>query len=197
MRRGRRRCVISHHAVQCTDKGPLDTQPPPEKLDECTRRYLASQACKTSIPIQAVRVTIAHHCSKPCDISATPRYLSFGVRSWPLGPAMIAFRTASILCKPSTESSHVRTRGPTLLLTAHFASALVSSFLPGCARLAAPSKRTFLCLCPSHGHSPLVGGGSQYALLPCVSPRASGMVASAPGDQLSPSCGRTPSSHET
>ena len=83
MRRGTRRCVISHHAVKCTDKGPLDTQPPPEKLDDCMRRYRASQASKTSIPIKAARVTIAHRCSESRGHSTTPSSTSFGPLSRP------------------------------------------------------------------------------------------------------------------
>ena len=119
---------------------PWTRNPPPEKLDDCMRRYRASQATKTAIPIQAARVTIAHRCSET---------------SWPLNHSFFnffwtAFRTASILCKPSTESPHANARGPTLPLAAHFrfSPCFFLSFLPNWPAPAAPSKRTFLCLCP-------------------------------------------------
>ena len=164
---------------QMHDKGPLDTQHPPEKLDDCMRRYRASQASKTSIPIQAARVTIAHRCSESRGHSTTHSSTSFGPLSGP----------------PPSSANH-RPSPPTQTREAQHCR-LPPTSLHGWPRLATPSKRTFLSLCPLHGPSSLVGRGSRCALLPCVSPRAGGMVVSAPSGQLSPSCGRTPSSHET
>ena len=130
------------------------------------RRRNSMIACEDIGPLKPTSHTVAQNL---CGHSTTPSSASFGPLSRPPPSLQTIDR---VLPRKRAKTQHCR------LPRTRFSP----SFFVFClaAKLAAPSKRTFLCLCPSARPSPLVGRGSRCALLPCVSPRAGGMVVRPP-----------------